>query len=119
MLINRAMLTTFSNSDVVRSIENLLNSGGELRGLHWDQVTSIRNYLIFRLLLANGQRMGALLGLTPRALMQANVTRSGATVLVRLRHDLSFRNAVAVYYILFVEMYICVLLHHLFLGCKT
>jgi hypothetical protein len=51
-----------------------------------------RNVLIFRVLIMNGQRTGALLGLTPRNMASASVTSQGAVITVSYVSQTNFGN---------------------------
>ena len=75
------MVDAFLRSDVAKTIEDRLGKG-ELSLSDKDAAGDIRNYLMLRILITNGQRSGALKGLTPRVLSKATPNAEGATIMV-------------------------------------
>ena len=69
------------SSEVARNVEAVLKSDGP-RADHVDMFRMCRNYLMFRILLANGQRSGVLLSLTPKIIKTAKLCQAGAVLTV-------------------------------------
>ena len=69
------------SSEVARCVEAVLKSDGP-RADHVDMFRMCRNYLMFRILLANGQRSGVLLSLTPKIIKTGKLCQAGAVLTV-------------------------------------
>lgn len=68
-------------SPVIRDIEHILRDPSPT-AMNLATFSRCRNYLIFRVLLANGQRSGVLLAITPESIERARVTPEGAVITV-------------------------------------
>ena len=80
-MITPSQIRDLLESPHVKSIEKMLDDPN-LRTNHLDIFTTCRNYLMFRILVANGQRPGVLAGITPAAMQRAKPTEEGAVVTV-------------------------------------
>ena len=70
----------FLRSDFAQTVNKQLeaNPAAHTQGTY----RTVRDYIILRILMANGQRTGAVLGITPKVLRHAHVTDEGATLTV-------------------------------------
>ena len=76
-------ITKFLASTTVKLIESMLTSPRDhTKPPPLDLVINCRNYLMFRVLLSNGQRSYVLAAITPAALDKAHITRDGAVITV-------------------------------------
>ncbi|XP_048761666.2 uncharacterized protein LOC125670503 [Ostrea edulis] len=71
------------NSNYVRAISIRLSKVKTFTDV--DVLRRVRNYMMFRIMIDNGQRVGALMGITPQVVSDAEVTQEGA-ILTVARH---------------------------------
>lgn len=72
-------------SDHARAVQKRLSRTTPFTSL--DVLRKCRNYIMFRLLMENGQRTGALMSITPRLISQADVRAEGAILTISYFYD--------------------------------
>lgn len=76
-------IVKFLNSETAtETVKTLMKDDWEVGGLTSTQFANARDFVILKILLRNGQRPGAILGITHRTLRSALRTPDGVTITV-------------------------------------